>query len=101
MSHLADDAAIVLSELVANAVNASGGPSFAMPRLLKIKVCLFTDGTRFRAEVWDQASGIPAVNSAGSDDECGRGLEIVEALTVNWGWSPAFAGKCVWAEMRV
>jgi anti-sigma regulatory factor (Ser/Thr protein kinase) len=101
MSHLADDAEIVLSELVANAINASGAPSPAMPWLLKVRVCLFTDGMRFRVEVWDQAPGIPAVRPTGSDAESGRGLEMVEAIATDWGWFPAFTGKCVWAEMTV
>ncbi len=35
-----------------------------------------------------------------ADDECGRGLLLVEALACRWGVEPRSPGKCVWAEVH-
>jgi anti-sigma regulatory factor (Ser/Thr protein kinase) len=108
MEGLADDLELVVSELVANAVNASasddGALRYAEGRMPVIGLCLFTDGTRLVAEVWDQAPGVPVRLSSGRDDERGRGLDLVDTITGSrWGWHPARSGpgKCVWAEFSV
>jgi hypothetical protein len=108
MSGLADVLVLVVSELVANSVNASaegdGTPRYMDGRMPVIRLCLLTDGVRLVAEIWDQAPGIPVRLSAGGDDESGRGLDIVDTITGSrWGWHPARSGrgKCVWAEFAV
>ena len=105
MGGLADALELVVSELVANGVNASadgdGCPRYRQGRILVVRLCLLTDGTRLVAEVWDQAPGIPVRLRAGGDDESGRGLDLVDMITGSrWGWHPARSGpgKCVWAE---
>ncbi len=105
LSHLSDDAQMVVSELVANAVNASTGPDdkplYADGRILVVRLRLFTDGATLRAEVWDQAPGVPAPRATGAYDVSGRGLDlVVDALSAEWGWFAARSGKCVWAEFR-
>jgi hypothetical protein len=38
----------------------------------------------------------------GDEGESGRGLVLVEALAVRWGWAPRRPlGKTVWAEVSV
>jgi hypothetical protein len=108
MGELADALELVVSELVANGVNASAGdngaPRYVDGRMPVIRLCLFTDGTRLVAEVWDEAPGIPVRRGAGRDDESGRGLGLVDAITGSrWGWHPARSGpgKCVWAAFAV
>jgi anti-sigma regulatory factor (Ser/Thr protein kinase) len=105
MGHLVDDAEMVVSELVANAVNASadthGCPLYVDGRMLVVRVCLFSDGNVLLAEVWDQAPGIPLPRVAGSEADNGRGLAIVAELAVSWGCYPSASAKCVWAEMKV
>jgi hypothetical protein len=108
MSGLADALELVVSELVANGVNASadgdGTPRYIEGRMPVIRLCLLTDGARLAAEVWDEAPGVPVRLSAGRDDESGRGLNIVDTITGSrWGWHPATSGpgKCVWAEFAV
>jgi signal transduction histidine kinase len=106
MDHLADDAETIVGELVSNAVNASTGsddkPLYIDGRMLEVRLCLFTDGTVLRIEVWDQAGGIPArTGGVGWEAEAGRGLSMVDALSAGWGWYPGPAAKCVWAEMLV
>ena len=53
-------------------------------------------------EVWDENFRPPEPNQAGLDDESGRGLMLVEALTERWGWDlPANgSGKIVWALLE-
>jgi anti-sigma regulatory factor (Ser/Thr protein kinase) len=108
MTGLSDTVELVVSELVANGVNAStddeGRPLYLDGKMLMIRVALLTDGTRLIAEVWDQAPGMPVRVAAGQDDETGRGLSLVDTLTGSqWGWqhAPAGPGKCVWAEFSV
>ncbi len=63
---------------------------------------LASDYMRVRAEVWDSVPRMPAVRQAGPDEEGGRGLALVEALSDRWGWTtaPGWPGKVVWAELR-
>ncbi|MBO0837790.1 MAG: ATP-binding protein [Actinobacteria bacterium] len=105
MSDLADAVELVVSELVANGVNAStdrgGVPRYVAGRMPVIRLCLLTDWSRLVTEVWDQAPGVPVHLRARPDDESGRGLSLVDAITGSrWGWYPARygPGKCVWAE---
>ena len=108
MGGLADTLELVVSELIANSVNAAdgpdGAPAYLDGRMPVIRLCLLTDGKRLVAEVWDEAPGVPVRMNAGRDDESGRGLDLVDALTGSrWGWRPARPGpgKCVWAEFPV
>ncbi|MDH6132805.1 anti-sigma regulatory factor (Ser/Thr protein kinase) [Kitasatospora sp. MAA4] len=86
---LLGDLELVLGELVANAVAASG-PSDRV----EVSVDLAADG--LLVEVADQSPGTPAPRPADSCDEDGRGLLIVDALTESWGWRPSPGGKVVW-----
>ena len=108
MSGLADALELVVSELVANAINASidgeGAPRYVEGRMPVIRLCLLTDGVRLVAEVWDEAPGVPVRLRARRDDESGRGLDLVDMITGSqWGWRPASSmpGKCVWAAFEI
>ena len=101
---LTGDVETVVSELVTNSINASTGPDgkplYVNGRMLVVWLRLSTDGDTLRAEVWDEAPGVPARRAAAQDDVSGRGLELVDALSAGWGWFPAQSGKCTWAEFR-
>jgi hypothetical protein len=108
MSGLADALELVVSELVANGINAStdgeGAPRYVEGRMPVIRLCLLTDGVRLVAEVWDEAPGVPVRLRARRDDESGRGLDLVDMITGSqWGWHPASSrpGKCVWAAFEI
>jgi hypothetical protein len=104
LSGLADDCELVTGELVANVVQAATGPD-GQPaydkadRLPVLWLRLLSDGVRLQVEVWDQLPGSPTPRAAGDDDESGRGLEMVQALSVDWGWDvlPGRDTKRVWA----
>lgn len=96
---LTDEAEVITSELVTNAVSASAD---AGESTLVIRVCLLSDGEALTIEVWDQAPGVPVLRNGGPLAESGRGLAIVDDLTRGaWGCQPAIGqrGKCVWAEL--
>jgi hypothetical protein len=108
LSYLSDTVELVVSELAANAVNASAGqdgrPAHLDGRIPVIRVRLFAGEAVLVAEVWDEACGVPARKSAGDADESGRGLDLGHELTnARWGWyhAPSGPGKCVWAEFPI
>lgn len=92
---LADTAELLLSELVTNAVQAqaSGGPD--------VGVRFSWAGGRLRLEVRDASGELPVRNEAEEDDECGRGLVLVDALASGWGVVRGAIGKTVWVEVAV
>jgi anti-sigma regulatory factor (Ser/Thr protein kinase) len=105
-----DTAELLLSELATNVVRAStapdGHPRYdESGRLPLIWVRLLTDRIQLLLEVWDnlpQSYGAPVVRHPSEDEESGRGLEMVEALSEDWGWESVsgWSGKRVWALVR-
>jgi hypothetical protein len=45
----------------------------------------------------DDAGGLPLALAPHDDEEHGRGLYIVDALSDEWGMRPLVRGKCVWS----
>lgn len=87
---LADRAALLVSELVTNAVRHSlGGVTVTVIRLAHA----------VRIGVRDLSPEPPVVRVATLSDDTGRGLQIVGALCRSWGTSPSCDGKIVWAEV--
>ncbi len=87
---VADDAAVVVSELITNAVQAGCGAA-----VLSLEV----DGARVRIAVSDDVGGQPQVAHSGPSDVRGRGLAIVAALADTWGVERRGTGKEVWVEL--
>ena len=67
-----------------------------------IHLRLSVDRRTVLVEVQDENFRPPEPNQAGLDDESGRGLMLVDALTERWGWDlPANGrGKIVWALLE-
>jgi anti-sigma regulatory factor (Ser/Thr protein kinase) len=94
LGRLTDDAEIVLSELFTNAVRHT-----AVPESRRIEVVLARPANGVRVEVHDPSNDHPNSRDASPEDESGRGLALVEALTAShWGVNPLpGGGKIVWA----
>ena len=55
-----------------------------------------------RVEVTDSGSGMPTIRSPGPNDPSGRGLQIVDMLSDEWGIEPEVpAGKTVWFSLAL
>lgn len=100
-----EDAELVLSELVTNAVRATragrpapGWPAPAADDL--IRVGLGITGGGLYVGVWDRSRDFPVVRRPDDGDEGGRGLHLVDALAQEWGTTLSRAGgKVVWATL--
>ncbi|GAU64846.1 hypothetical protein SSP35_01_01820 [Streptomyces sp. NBRC 110611] len=95
IGELACLAELLVSELVTNAVKAQVPPA---PEI-GVRFTL-TDG-RLRLEVHDSSDELPMMNQAEEDEECGRGLLLVDVLASGWGVDRDDTGKTVWAELAV
>ena len=105
---LANDAELVVSELVTNAVQVSGaadppdarGGDPGPPATVRVRVLAYQAGVI--VEVWDRDPGSPVRREEASVQEGGRGLVIVDALCRDWGFFHTADGdKVVWAELVI
>ncbi|GAA3441656.1 ATP-binding protein [Planomonospora venezuelensis] len=85
---LIDDCVLVVSELVTNAIRHAGA------------ACALRLGGgegHVHGELFDPGAGAPRMRGAGPEATGGRGLQIVDALTADWGvtWPPS-GGKIIW-----
>ncbi|MGV9313274.1 ATP-binding protein [Streptomyces sp. NPDC003691] len=97
LSEIEYSAAVVLSELVTNAVRHGGAPG----RQIETR-CVRTTTGGLRIEVHDTGDGSPAPARPGPDAGGGRGLWLVAELADRWGVeSRVGPGKYVWAELSV
>lgn len=84
------DIAVVVSELLTNALQ------HVRPR--RIPFGLLQHGSYVLCAVADPGQAVPVPRTPGSLAECGRGLQMVGALSDRWGYStPSDTGKVVWA----
>lgn len=103
LKELIEPVELVVSELVTNAVRASGGletrrRSAGEPRPV---VCLWLvpEHNGVLVLAWDASPCLPQRQQPGVEDDGGRGLLLVETLSAKWG-SFKIAdkpGKVVWA----
>jgi anti-sigma regulatory factor (Ser/Thr protein kinase) len=87
------DAMLLTSELVTNAVTHTQGSS-------ELRAYYDTLSGQLRVEVSDKSSTVPRIRD---DDPStsfgGRGLRIVDAVAARWGTSLLPSGKSVWFEL--
>jgi Histidine kinase-like ATPase domain len=102
MPGLIDDAVLVVSELVTNALRhgmpggggsqpgAEGGPA--------IRLRLLAQHPYLMCMVSDPSREIPLCREADPEDCSGRGLHVIESCCSRWGWNLLDeGGKVVWA----
>ncbi|WP_256103817.1 ATP-binding protein [Streptomyces sp. ODS05-4] len=91
---LVENGTLIVSELVGNAVQHSGGTA------LTVSVTR-VGPARVRIAVTDRASAVPVARVPSDDDTGGRGLLLVAALADRWHTEHRPCGKTVWAELAV
>ncbi|MDH6622437.1 anti-sigma regulatory factor (Ser/Thr protein kinase) [Streptomyces sp. LBL] len=100
LDHRSDDAALVITELAANAVvHALPGASATEA---EIWLGILWGPAHVLLTVSDSGDHPPEFTAADHSGlpENGRGLFIVDALAEEWGWTPKSpAGKTVWARL--
>lgn len=85
------DAALLVSELAANAVEHA-----RTPFLVTVHV-----GRALRVEVADGSDLLPVITNPTAHSERGRGLAIVRALSTRWGIEFRRTGKVMWFELSL
>lgn len=93
LGEFTEHAEMIISELAGNVIEHANAPSFTAWLLL-------LPGQDRVAVIVADPSPLPPVKGDPSDvAECGRGLLIVEALSVRWGWQWRHdePGKAVYA----
>lgn len=91
LGHLARDAALIVSELVGNAV-VHGRPP------VEVRVSRRTGGIRIDVSDSGEGAVVPPGRS-GPLGQSGLGLQVVAHLATRWGVDPLPDGKTVWAEL--
>ncbi|WP_327333464.1 ATP-binding protein [Streptomyces anulatus] len=85
----------VLSELVTNAVSHGAGD------MLGVTVRADLGKSRLLLEVHDNSSVLPRLRCPSPDSESGRGMVLVEHLSIACGAENTMRGKRVWAELAL
>jgi anti-sigma regulatory factor (Ser/Thr protein kinase) len=94
LNEYADDAEIITSELVTNAIqHVAQDPA----ETIGVTVARVWYPVAVAVIVSDSSTEGPIRREASATSERGRGLEIVEALSVHWGWHPEPDGKAIFA----
>lgn len=89
---VADDALLLLSETLTNAVQHAEGP---------IGLRVRRTATDLTVEVSDRSPHLPQPRLAADDEESGRGLLLVRTLAEGWGVRPTDEGKTTWFTVRL
>jgi hypothetical protein len=101
----ADTVELLVSEIITNAIRASADiarqrdESGQAAHVVWMRFWLISDGRNVLIQVWDDDHRHPVCQHAGLDAEAGRGLLLIESLSVRWGCYPleGQGGKIVWA----
>jgi anti-sigma regulatory factor (Ser/Thr protein kinase) len=97
LTHVTDQAELIVSELATNALQASRSLAEDLP----IVVDLLASHDWLIVQVWDALPAAPTLRPHAPDAEAGRGLQIVSVLSDRWGfYRPRTGGKAVWAAIR-
>lgn len=85
---------LCVSEILGNVIRHVGEGTPVV-----VRVSGGADG-RIRVEVTDpDARTLPVLVRAGGDDEYGRGLALLDAVSLRWGVRKAAGRKTVWCEV--
>jgi anti-sigma regulatory factor (Ser/Thr protein kinase) len=106
LGFLAEDAETIVGEFVANAVTHAAAvagtpvPSQRRQAADGLGLRLLRRNGEVICAVLDPSDKAPVLKAPAAGEEAGRGLQMVDALSDVWGWSPvAGRGKAVWAVL--
>lgn len=88
---LVDDAQLVVTELVSNGIDHGEGP---------ITLTVSRKAGGMLVEVHDRSSRMPQPRPVDPTSARGRGMQLVQALSVRWGAEQQNDGKVVWAQLE-
>ena len=94
LTEYTDDAEIVTSELVTNAIR-----HVAEDPAETIGVTLVWWPVAVAVIITDSSPEGPIMRETSAISDRGRGLQVVEALCVHWAWHPVPGGKVVYAVL--
>ena len=92
LTELADDARLIVSELLTNAALHAHPP-------VSIRLSRLSSGVKL--EVSDGSTDMPIFQRVGTDVMTGRGWTLIAALSRDWGVAPQRGGKVVWATLQL
>jgi anti-sigma regulatory factor (Ser/Thr protein kinase) len=87
-----DDVLLATSELVTNAFEHGERPQ---------RLELEYDGARLTLRVHDTGRMLPELRAPSPAEARSRGLVLVQALSLDWGFERCPGGKFVWAVFRI
>ncbi|WP_425412436.1 ATP-binding protein [Lentzea jiangxiensis] len=89
----AEDAELLVTELVSNAYDHGHPP-------VGFRLCLVPDSPVLRIEVEDgDRANLPQLGASRLGGERGRGLVLVDQLSLDWGFNVTTTGKVVWVDL--
>jgi anti-sigma regulatory factor (Ser/Thr protein kinase) len=90
----ADDARLLVSELVTNAVQHAAGTDAVELHVMRREECMriaLVDGSVTRPTIRGLDPNVPA----------GRGMVLVDAIADGWGTDDHAGGKSVWVDLKL
>ncbi len=96
LADYAEDAEIITSELVTNAVQHVRGDG---AETIGVTLARTTNPLTVTVIVSDSSADGPVLRDTPAGSERGRGLKIVEALSAHWGWRQEEGGKAIFAVL--
>ncbi|MGW7082230.1 ATP-binding protein [Streptomyces sp. NPDC054871] len=105
LEHMSESVTLIASELLTNAVEATGTTKAGLSRgeretlplvAVRLRVC----SRMLAVEVWDTSRALPRMRTPDADAENGRGLPIVTLLCERWdSYRHPSGGKVVYAVL--
>ena len=96
LGDFAEDAEIITSELVANAVQHACQDG---TKTIGVILTHARTPAAVTVAVSDSSPQLPVRRDRPAGGEQGRGLQIIEALSAHWGWRRGGSGKVVFAVL--
>lgn len=102
LENISDTALLLLSELVTNAVQASGdGVDRHHGYHQMIAFALQLTDTSLVMKVWDTNPTLPVLQESDITGDHGRGLLLVDFMADQWGHRAENGGKVVWCKVAI